>query len=61
MLCPYPLGVGIGVYVVFKYRLRAIRKFIDSVDDALYDDKVSELEFRAIWANGKAVIAKEKK
>jgi hypothetical protein len=32
-----------------KNRLSDIRQLVDAVDDALYDDEVSEDEFRAIF------------
>lgn len=32
-----------------KNRLSEIRQLVDAVDDALYDDEVSEDEFRAIF------------
>lgn len=36
-------------YVVFKYRLHQARKLVDALDDAVYDDKVTEDEFLRIY------------
>ncbi len=36
-------------YLVFKKKLSEFRACIESVDDALKDDKVSEEEFRITW------------
>lgn len=46
----------IGGWAIVKKRISAIRKLIDSVDDALYDDKVDEKEFRNIWQNFQTVV-----
>jgi len=40
---------ALAVYAVVKYRLHQVRQLLDVVDDALYDDKVSDEEFAAIW------------
>jgi hypothetical protein len=47
---------GFAIYLIVKYRLHQARKFLDLVDDAIYDDKVSEDEFRAIWEAGKDIV-----
>ena len=48
---------GFGAYYsIFRRKLSAIRGFIDAVDDALYDDKVTEEEFRKIWAKGRDIL-----
>ena len=49
---------GIATYLIVKYRLRQVRVLLDEVDDALKDDKVSEEEFRAIFAAVKAFFGK---
>lgn len=46
----------IGGWAVVKKRISAIRKLVDSVDDAVKDDAVSDNEFREIWSNAKALI-----
>ena len=33
----------------FKTKLAALRDFIDTLDDALKDDKVTEEEYRQLW------------
>lgn len=39
-----------GSYLfIFKKKLSEFRACLDSVDDALKDDKVSEEEFRLVW------------
>ena len=47
---------AIAVYLVFKYRLKQVRVAVDAVDDAVEDDKVTEVEFRKIWDALKAII-----
>ena len=44
----------------FKTKFSEIRKFIDTLDDALYDNKVTENEYRELWESFKAVIEPEK-
>jgi hypothetical protein len=41
---------------VFKRKLRAIREAIDTLDDALYDNKITEDEYRAIWEKFKKIV-----
>jgi hypothetical protein len=41
---------------IFKRKLRTIREAIDTLDDALYDDKITEDEYRAIWEKFKKII-----
>lgn len=45
-------------YMLFKRKLKAVREAIDTLDDALQDDKISEEEFREIWSKLKAIIYK---
>ncbi len=40
----------------FKARFDLFRKTIDTVDDAIYDDHVTEQEFQAIWEGFKALV-----
>jgi len=40
----------------FKAKLKAIREFIDELDDALYDDKISEEEYRKLWEKFKKIV-----
>lgn len=40
-----------------KKILNEIRKFVVIVDDAVYDDKISEEEFRAFWEQLKGMYA----
>ncbi len=40
----------------FKARLDLFRKTIDTVDDAIYDNMVTEQEFQAIWKAFKALV-----
>ncbi|MFN4337389.1 MAG: hypothetical protein ACK4FV_07460 [Candidatus Nitrosocaldus sp.] len=48
--------IGIYSYYAFKKRLHAVRQFLDALDDALYDDKISEEEFRTLWSKFKQMI-----
>ncbi len=45
-------------YVVFKRKLKAIREAIDTLDDALEDDKLNREEFREILNKFKVIIYK---
>ncbi|MEM2101324.1 MAG: hypothetical protein QXS98_05265 [Candidatus Nitrosocaldus sp.] len=49
--------VGIYSYYTFKRRLHTVRQFIDTLDDALYDDRISEEEFRSLWSRFKAMFS----
>jgi hypothetical protein len=44
-------------YVLFKRKLRAVREFIDKLDDALYDDRITEEEYRTLWEKFKAIFS----
>ncbi|MEM2697957.1 MAG: hypothetical protein QXF17_01410 [Ignisphaera sp.] len=50
-------GTAASMYFYFKSKLHAFRKFVDELDDALYDDKISEDEFRSLWERFKALIS----
>lgn len=43
-------------YQKAKTKLTDIRTFLVKVDDALYDDKITEKEFREIYDTGKKMI-----
>ncbi|MEM4321094.1 MAG: hypothetical protein QW475_04565 [Candidatus Nitrosocaldus sp.] len=43
-------------YIRFKRKLKAFREFIDLLDDALYDDRITEEEYRALWDKFKRLI-----
>jgi len=51
-----------GVFVAVKKwfnvseKIKKIRVLVDSLDDALRDDKITEGEFRTIFGNYKAVV-----
>lgn len=45
----------------FKKKLGQLRKLVDTLDDALYDDKVSEGEYEAIWESVKDLFGMEEK
>jgi hypothetical protein len=50
-------SVMLGIrWQLAKKKLTEIRQLIDTVDDALNDDKVSEEEFRKIFQNLTAVV-----
>lgn len=46
------------MYLSSKKKISKIRKLIDTVDDALVDDSVSEVEFRKTFYAAKEVIQK---
>lgn len=54
------IGASLVVWNKFKSRLSQIRKLIDTLDDALYDNKVTEKEYREIWESFKAIIEPKK-
>jgi len=43
------IAVSLAAWNRFKGKLSQIRKLVDDLDDALYDDKLSEEEYRKIW------------
>lgn len=49
-------GVALAKYVYFKRKLHVIRELIDELDNALYDDKITEEEYRQLWQRFKALI-----
>ena len=51
-----PVITGSIIYLYFKRKLSQIRVFIDALDDALYDDNITEEEFRRIWKSLKELI-----
>ncbi len=61
-LAPYIVMLIVGVsgsyYIVFKGKLGKLRKAIDSVDDALKDDAVSDEEFVKIFGDFKELVKK---
>jgi len=52
------IATGGMYFLLFKKKLTQFRAFIVSVDDALYDDKVTEDEFRMIYESAKKLIGK---
>jgi hypothetical protein len=40
----------------FKAKVSAVRGFVDALDDALKDDKVTEEEYKVLWERFKAVV-----
>jgi uncharacterized membrane protein len=43
----------------FKSKLSLVRRLIDSIDDAVKDDKVTDEEFERIWDTARQIIARE--
>jgi len=43
-------------YIIFKRKISAIRDALDTLDDALKDDKISEEEFNKLWQKFKMII-----
>lgn len=54
----YHRGILVAVKKWFNIseKIKRIKILIDSVDDALRDDKITEGEFRTIFGNCKAVV-----
>lgn len=52
-------GLGIGLsrdWLKVKRIIKAVRVFVDDVDDAVYDDKVTETEFRKSFDSARNVV-----
>jgi hypothetical protein len=43
-------------WIRFKTKLTAIREFIDTLDDALKDDKVTNSEYEELWERFKKLV-----
>ena len=50
------LLVAVKKWLNVSEKVKKIRILVDSVDDALRDDKITESEFRTIFGNYKAVV-----
>jgi hypothetical protein len=50
------IGVSLAAWKTFKEKLSQIRKFVDTLDDALYDNEVTEKEYQQIWEKFVSVI-----
>ena len=50
------IGAGGTYYLIAKKKIGEFRKLVDAVDDAVYDDKVTEEEFRKMYQSAKALI-----
>lgn len=50
------IGASLAVWNKFKSKLNQIRKFVDTLDDALYDNKVTEKEYQEIWESFKSIV-----
>ena len=46
-------------YQKAKMKLSESRQLLDDIDDAVYDDKVTEAEFRKAWDSARRLIQKE--
>lgn len=55
---PIAIGFGGAYYLIFKKKLNALREFIDHLDDAVTDDKVTEEEFQKLWSSFKHLVGK---
>ena len=54
-----PCIAGIGTFAgweLVKTKIHELAEFFNVVDEALYDDAVTEKEFRAIWEKGRALF-----
>jgi hypothetical protein len=58
-ILPYLVSLGIGAFAgweLVKTKIHELAEFFKTVDEALYDDAVTENEFRAIWEKGRALF-----
>ena len=57
---PWVIGILIGIftsyYLAFKGKTKEFKAFIDTIHNALEDDKVTTDELKAIVAAGKALF-----
>lgn len=58
MLATFLLGLvaSIAFWQKLKDKIHALRNFLTTIDDAIYDDVVTEEEFRKIWESAKKII-----
>jgi hypothetical protein len=54
----FGIAAGYAKWGKFKNIFSAVRKFVDHIDDSIYDDKVTEDEFRKGWVLGRDIIKK---
>ncbi len=52
------IGAGGSYYLIAKKKISAMRNLIIAIDDAVYDDKITEIEFRTIYESAKNLIGK---
>ena len=58
-ILPYLVTLGIGAFAgweLVKTKIHELAEFFNVVDEALYDDAVTESEFRTIWEKGRALF-----
>jgi len=58
-ILPYLVTLGIGAFAgweLVKTKIHELAEFFKTVDEALYDDAVTENEFRVIWEKGRALF-----
>jgi len=58
-ILPYLVSLGIGAFAgweLVKTKIHELAEFFKTVDEALYDDAVTEKEFRAIWEKGRVLF-----
>lgn len=58
-ILPYLISLGIGAFAgweLVKTKIHELAEFFKTVDEALYDDAVTEKEFRSIWEKGRALF-----
>jgi len=58
-ILPYLVSLGIGAFAgweLVKTKIHALAEFFKTVDEARYDDAVTEKEFRDIWEKGRALF-----
>lgn len=60
-ILPYLISIGIGAFAgweLVKIKVRKLAEFFTAVDEALYDDVITEKEFRRIWEKGRALFGR---
>lgn len=58
-VAPLVIGLFIGIvpgWVILKEKIHQMTEFFIAIDEALYDDAVSEAEFRKIFDKGFALF-----
>ena len=57
IILPVLIGIIGGRFGFAKSKVKELRTFFTDIDEALYDDKISEEEFRKIFESGRNLLS----